>query len=67
MPDVVNHEQDQLVSDVNAVFTYHTKSLADFDPEYRERLIQTYRFFGVRYHSTENFVAQRTKDTLDIV
>ena len=67
MPDVINDEQDQLVSDVNEVFLFRTKILNDFSLDYAARIVETYRFFGIRYHSTENFVAQRTKDTLDIV
>ena len=59
--------KNQLWEDVNAVFLDKTKNMADFTPEYQEIIKNSYRFSGVRYNSRIGFVANRTKDTLDIL
>jgi len=57
----------KLWDDVNAVFLDHTKEITDFDPAYQEIIKNAYRFSAVKYNSKIGFIANRTKDTLDII
>jgi hypothetical protein len=57
----------QLMQDVNDVFVAGVKKLDSFPPDYQEKLKSTYRFYGIRYGSNENFMPKITPDTHDLV
>jgi len=42
-------------------------SITAFDPEYQEKIRNYWRFSAMFQTSKENNIAQRTKDTLDIL
>ena len=57
----------QLMTDVNDVFVSKTKNLDSFPPAYQQTLRNTYRFFGVRYDSNEDFTPKISPETLDLI
>ena len=57
----------KLMQDVNDVFVFQTKRIESFPPDYQIQLRNTYRFFGVRYQSDENFNPKISPETQDLV
>ena len=62
----VSDELYQLDNDIIEVFVMRTRKLADFSPEYQEKLKASYRFSAWRFRTRYPIIAPRTSETLDI-
>ena len=60
-PDVI-----QLKLDVVNVVEGRVK-ITTFEPEYRDKIRNFYRFSATRYPSDHSVIAKRTTDTLDLI
>jgi len=57
----------QLMLDTNDVFVLKKKSLDSFPPAYQIKLRNTYRFYGIRYFSDENFIPRMSPSTFELI